>query len=558
MPNRSNRQFSTFLEYYTEHWKFSDLDVEQPLLECVTFKQIPVVKRAKNLLNPLWRQARDMDVSEEHLDDWNVAIHMLPQLVVIYPLGYTFWQSLSYIVAVCWKLESMLKVGELQEILFPQMEPIHPSIGPPDVALIYESVSSKSCHEHCTYERLEFLGDAALKYISSLYCYFKYPMGHEGILTTQRSSIISNYQLANVAVSLGLQKYVRSIQIGEHPWKPAGCEFLDACWEHLGKSGIGHSWFGGRTQKASNENAAHQCETCVLPIKQVADIVEALLGACFVHSGIPCVCAIMHRMGLLDPSADFMLTIQANQDAWLKDAGDAMSPGLDGLSDFEETRKRRFEHGREIIGLEDVIGHAFEAPSFALEALTHCSWPHQDPPCYQRLEYLGDAVLDFMIAVHYFNEYQDIDPGQLTSLRSASVNNDRLACTAVKTELFTHLLHFSSYLQSHITDYVTNYAEGERSGAPKVLGDIVESMIGMIQHCAVLLMGQIMYRCCLSGSIWRFLGRMESVGSPFAATLHTRICSNTSCCGIDKPLSCQRTRTEVCVHQGRCLVLTGT
>ena len=35
-------------------------------------------------------------------------------------------------------------------------------------------------------------------------------------------------------------------------------------------------------------------------------------------------------------------------------------------------------------------------------ALTHCSWPEADPPCYQRLEFLGDAVLDLIITYHLF------------------------------------------------------------------------------------------------------------------------------------------------------------
>jgi hypothetical protein len=35
-------------------------------------------------------------------------------------------------------------------------------------------------------------------------------------------------------------------------------------------------------------------------------------------------------------------------------------------------------------------------------ALTHCSWPEADPPCYQRLEFLGDAVLDLIVTYHLF------------------------------------------------------------------------------------------------------------------------------------------------------------
>lgn len=39
------------------------------------------------------------------------------------------------------------------------------------------------------------------------------------------------------------------------------------------------------------------------------------------------------------------------------------------------------------------------------EALTHCSWPNPAVPCYQRLEFLGDAVLDLLITRHIFRAY---------------------------------------------------------------------------------------------------------------------------------------------------------
>lgn len=486
VPNRSGKQFKSFLDYYTRHWKFEGLDVEQPLLECVSFKQLSIVKKAKNLLNPIWKQCMDIDTTEETHDDWNIAVHLVPQLVVLYPLNYQFWKALSFIVAICWKMESMIKVDELRNRLFPPARPLEHCPAPPNVAMIYESVTTKSSHEHCTYERLEFIGDAALKYVSSIYCFFKYPVGHEGTLTTQRSAIISNRKLADVAVSLGLENYIRTIQIGDHPWRPAGCQFLDAYWIGMGKDpGSGPSWFGGRNQKVSNQKEDHQSKVCQLGVKQVADVVEGLIGACFIHGGIPCVCALLDRMGLLEEPASFLLATSERNNgfgAWLQGIEEVMDTGLDGLDEFEQMRQRQFDHGRDIDALETSINYKFESPSFALEALTHCSWPHQDPPCYQRLEYLGDAVLDFMISIHYYKEHPNIDPGSLTGLRAASVNNDRLAATAVKAELFKYILHFSAYLQSHISDFVSGFSGNGDEGAPKVLGDVVESMIGASMH----------------------------------------------------------------------------
>lgn len=74
----------------------------------------------------------------------------------------------------------------------------------------------------------------------------------------------------------------------------------------------------------------------------------------------------------------------------------------------------------------------------------------------QRLEFLGDAVLDHLITVHMYEEYPNISPGLLTDLRSASVNNDCYAHAAVKAGLNKHILHMSSELQKQMTIYLNN------------------------------------------------------------------------------------------------------
>lgn len=72
----------------------------------------------------------------------------------------------------------------------------------------------------------------------------------------------------------------------------------------------------------------------------------------------------------------------------------------------------------------------------------------------QRLEFLGDSVLDILITRHLYQSYEDVDPGELTDLRSASVNNENFAQVAVRRNLQQHLQHSSGLLLSQITEYV--------------------------------------------------------------------------------------------------------
>lgn len=77
----------------------------------------------------------------------------------------------------------------------------------------------------------------------------------------------------------------------------------------------------------------------------------------------------------------------------------------------------------------------------------------------QRLEFLGDCVLDLLITWYLYQSHKDIDPGELTDLRAASVNNENFAQVAVRHNLQQHLLHCSGLLQTQIAEYAKSLSE---------------------------------------------------------------------------------------------------
>ncbi|CAN1309692.1 Endoribonuclease Dicer homolog 1 [Linum perenne] len=135
--------------------------------------------------------------------------------------------------------------------------------------------------------------------------------------------------------------------------------------------------------------------------------------------------------------------------------------------------------------IESVLNHEFSKKSLLIEAITHASKPSPGVSCYQRLEFVGDAVLDHLITRHLFFSYTDLPPGRLTDLRAAAVNNENFARVAVKRKLHVHLRHGSSALEKQVSFYEVSKLEFNSFGlgdckAPKVLGDIVESIAGSI------------------------------------------------------------------------------
>ena len=95
-------------------------------------------------------------------------------------------------------------------------------------------------------------------------------------------------------------------------------------------------------------------------------------------------------------------------------------------------------------------------PIFLLQALTHASYTlNKITESCERLEFLGDAVLDYLITVYLVTKNRDLTPGQITDMRSALVNNNTLADIAVRNGLHKHLLQqspelFRRYLQFQI------------------------------------------------------------------------------------------------------------
>lgn len=76
----------------------------------------------------------------------------------------------------------------------------------------------------------------------------------------------------------------------------------------------------------------------------------------------------------------------------------------------------------------------------------------------QRLEFLGDAVLDYLITSYLYSVYPKLKPGQLTDLRSVSVNNNSFADVAVYRSFHKYILCDSISLCESMNKYV-NFVE---------------------------------------------------------------------------------------------------
>jgi ribonuclease-3 len=87
--------------------------------------------------------------------------------------------------------------------------------------------------------------------------------------------------------------------------------------------------------------------------------------------------------------------------------------------------------------LADRLGHRFADPALLELAMVHRSWcaEHPGTSSNERLEFLGDAILGFVVAETVYRRFPDMSEGQLTDVRKAVVNATTLAEIAVEIDL---------------------------------------------------------------------------------------------------------------------------
>lgn len=95
---------------------------------------------------------------------------------------------------------------------------------------------------------------------------------------------------------------------------------------------------------------------------------------------------------------------------------------------------------------ENIIGYKFKNTELLSEALTHSSYANEliqkkiPAKSNERLEFLGDSVLEIISSTYLFNEFPSLSEGELTSLRSAIICTEALSSYAKRIGLGDLLL----------------------------------------------------------------------------------------------------------------------
>lgn len=105
---------------------------------------------------------------------------------------------------------------------------------------------------------------------------------------------------------------------------------------------------------------------------------------------------------------------------------------------------------RKIESLEQNIGYTFKNKDLLKNALTHTSYAYEHKvPSNERLEYLGDSILEFISSKYLFENFKNLSEGEMTKVRAYSVCEDSLYKIALNNNFSDFLLLGKSEKMSH-------------------------------------------------------------------------------------------------------------
>lgn len=348
------------------------------------------------------------------------------------------------------------------------------------------ALTAKSANLEVDYEQYEWLGDGVLKLLQSdallrtpaLGCWVKHL--HEGDLSILRSAMGNNEYLAAACRRVGFQQYVLTTPLARGEWVPRQLE----------------SYVRGVDSQLT------RCVESGPSMKVCADVIESILGLIFIHFGFEAATSVGRECGVLLPIGSGI-----NLDEFVRPISVPRADAYDAA---------RMATGR----------GQFSCPLLVEEAFTHPSAVHEAVPSYQKLEWIGDAVLCIAVRDWIFRTFPTLTVGDMATVDAALVSNEVLGYQCFKTGLHKFINHRDETIPSRLEYYEWSINEGGRalwgSDPPKMLPDVVESLLGAAHMDGGFAAGQLAVRTLIGpvlDAVESFEGDASKLSHPIS-TLH--------------------------------------
>ncbi|KAJ8328011.1 Dicer-like protein 1 [Batrachochytrium dendrobatidis] len=382
----------------------------------------------------------------------SVKTYVLPQFCTIYPVKRLHLYQGLYMPLVIRQLWHRLLATDLyfgKEISLLNRMADHTPQFFINIETLQTVLVASSTDLPYSYERLEILGDSFLKIHQSLHLFALNPSQDEGWLTTSRMVAEQNLELCRRATEVGLQGLILTTRFSRKQWVPPA---------------KGHDSMQS------------------MPKKILADVTEAIIGGCLIDGGIVGASEAVRSLLNRDYQSEWGLYFTQYQ------LHRNVTPChlVRFIGDIDSLVTLR---------IEAVLNYTFQDKSILWEALTHSSSSFSICGLnYQRLEFLGDAVLSFIITKYLYTQLGSSSPGVISHLKSEMVCNQFLACVSIRLGLIDWLRvkksdtvwivdAYAQQVIEHLSqpaDSIQKIFWAHMTTAPKICGDVYEAILGAI------------------------------------------------------------------------------
>lgn len=466
------------------------------------------------------------------------VIHLIPEYCSMMGNALYYYVGLA---APCfaWRLKSLLLAQEARDHTWRLYKEyalaegsLADSLQLPSIDMVLEAITPRMCLEIMDSERLELVGDSFLKFAVSVELFRLYPEKHEGELTVLRNKYISNDHQSAMAKNYNLVQFLRAVPVlsGKQVlnFEPPGriaVEDNESLWNRLAV--IPEETRGAQSApkaRVSTTKATRQMfYMATVKSKCLADLVESLIGAFCITGGYDAGVAAIKALGCwpkrdaVEAALDVPAAQSAEPEAALdvytckpSDVPEGFPPFLGKLArgDFDSATRINFTRGLAfssqqtpdetvtavssisvsvVDALEKCLGYRFMNMKLLDLALTHTSVQYK--PSNQRLEFLGDAVLDYAVVNLIYTAQPTADQGEISTQKSLATMNVALGLKAVQLRLYKYLKTMSNHLLSGFRDIEELMQESEATGIPIEAGSINDSCLHALADLVEALFG---------------------------------------------------------------------
>ncbi|KAG9098281.1 Dicer-like protein 1 [Ceratobasidium sp. UAMH 11750] len=359
----------------------------------------------------------------------------------ISPISPEIIESCRHLPNILGQMTVLLRMSSANDVLKTHGVPFE---------LLLTALTLPSVQAGFDYQRLETLGDSVLKVSTCVHVFLEYPNHHEGQLTAIKDSIVSNANLMVVGKRGPLSRFLITENMPTRKtWRlPASSTIQDD------------------SDEAPKQSEADDLPTQVtFHTKSLADCTEATLGATYLSLGIDAALQVGHALGL--------------------PIGGTQPWRLRKMPEFPE----RTGIPRLFARVEEKLGYKFINTSLVVEAFTHTAYEPARGSSYNRLEFLGDSLIDLYVLKYMYKKFEEMTPGQMSWARSRLVNATTFGKLGVDLELHKCILTSSHALEKAMASFAAEVEEVSlpeilrscwKIDAPKPISDVFESIFGAV------------------------------------------------------------------------------